>query len=403
MTRPNQFLSPEGDLEDYFVDEYWLIDQWVGDTLWVWGRGGIGQLGINTTAGRSTPVTTSIGGSDWKQISVGSNTTGGIKLDGTLWMWGGGTQGSLGNNISIDISTPITTFSGGTNWKQVSCGGRTTTSSFVAAIKTDGTLWTWGHNAYGMMGNNTITNRFTPVTTFAGGNNWKSVSCGRSHIAAIKTDGTLWTWGRNNAGGLGDNTIVNRSTPVTTFAGGTNWKQVSAGSEYTLAIKTDGTLWSWGNGGSGRLGNSTTASRSIPVTTFSGGTNWKQCSAGYAHGAAIKTDGTLWIWGAGGFGQLGNNFTTAPTDRTIPVTTFAGGTNWKQVELGYRFSSAVKTDGTLWTWGSNAYGQIGDNTSTQRNTPVTSIAGGTNWKQVSAGEFNCMAVTSGTDPTFFIS
>jgi alpha-tubulin suppressor-like RCC1 family protein len=403
MSRPNQFLSPEGDLEDYFVDEYWLIDQWVGDTLWTWGRGGVGQLGVNSTVQRNTPVTTSVGGHNWKQISSGASITGGIKLDGTLWVWGNNAQGALGINNTISRSTPITTFAGGTNWKQVSCGGRTTTSSFVAAIKTDGTLWTWGNNADGMLGDNSIINRSTPVTTFAGGTNWKQVSCGRSHIAAIKTDGTLWTWG-SNSGQLGINNTSNRSTPVTTFIGGNNWKQVSAGGLVTSAIKTDGTLWMSGSNGDGRLGiNVNGGFISTPVTTFAGGNSWKQVSVGYAHIAAIKTDGTLWIWGAGGFGELGNNFTTAPNTRCTPVTTFAGGNNWKQVELGYRFSSAIKTDGTLWTWGNNGYGQLGVNNTTQRNTPVTTSAGGTNWKQVSSGEFNCMAVTSGTDPTFFIS
>jgi alpha-tubulin suppressor-like RCC1 family protein len=109
-----------------------------------------------------------------------------------------------------------------------------------------GNLWTWGRNNGGQLGDNTTTNRTTPVTTFAGGANWKQVSDNGSNTAAIKTDGTLWTWGSNNFAQLGDNTTTNRSTPVTTFAGGTDWKQVSVGSQHTAAIKTDGTLWGWG-------------------------------------------------------------------------------------------------------------------------------------------------------------
>jgi len=104
-------------------------------------------------------------------------------------------------------------------------------------------LWTWGGNSNGALGDNTTTNRSTPVTTFAGGTNWKQVSCGSFHTAAIKTDGTLWTWGFNTTNGqLGDNTTTNRSTPVTTFAGGTNWKQVSGGDRHTAAIKTSDDL-----------------------------------------------------------------------------------------------------------------------------------------------------------------
>ena len=119
---PNQFFSPEGDLENYFVTEYWLIDQYVGDELWVWGNGGNVQLGNNSTTNRSTPVTTSAGGTNWKQVRAGYRHTAAIKTDGTLWVWGEGGNGRLGTNDATDRSTPVTTFAGGTNWKQVSCG-----------------------------------------------------------------------------------------------------------------------------------------------------------------------------------------------------------------------------------------------------------------------------------------
>ena len=262
----------------------------------------------------------------------------------------------------------------------------------TVAIKTDGTLWTWGRNDRSQLGNAGITDRSTPVTTFAGGTNWKQVNTGGTHIAAIKTDGTLWTWGFGNTGQIGDNTGGTTSTPVTTFAGGTNWKQVSAGNQYTVAIKTDGTLWTWGNAAGGKLGNGVTTNTSIstPVTTFAGGTNWKQVSAGGSHTAAIKTDGTLWTWGQGASGQLGNAQTTnIPT----PITTFAGGTNWKQVSAGDDHTAAIKTDGTLWTWGSGTNGQLGNATITNTSTPVTTFAGGTNWKQVSGGDSHTAAVT----------
>jgi len=333
----NQFTSPEGDLDNYLITESWLIDQWVGDTLWTWGNNAAGQLGDNTS---------------------GTNR-----------------------------STPVTTFAGGTNWKQIACG-----QLHTAAIKTDGTLWTWGRNDNGQLGDNTTTDRSTPLTTFAGGTNWKQVASGGYHNAAIKTDGTLWTWGRNDFGPLGDNTTINKGTPVTTFAGGTNWKQVAGGGLHTAAIKTDGTLWTWGYNTSGQLGVNDTNFRSTPVTTFAGGTNWKQvsCNSGGTHTVAIKTDGTLWTWGINNIGQLGDNTTTS---RSTPVTTFAGGTNWKQVACGGSHTVAIKTDGTLWTWGRNPFGALGNNTTTQRNTPVTTFAGGTNWKQVSGGYTHTAATT----------
>jgi alpha-tubulin suppressor-like RCC1 family protein len=283
---PNQFFSPEGDLENYFVTDYWLIDQYVGDTLWTWGSGPSGQLGNAAITNISTPVTTFAGGTNWKQVSGASNCTAAIKTDGTLWTWGIGTSGQLGNGVTTGtISTPVTTFAGGNNWKQVSVGGNHT-----AAIKTDGTLWTWGGGTNGQLGNAAITSRSTPVTTFAGGTNWKQVSSGYQYTVAIKTDGTLWTWGRGNTGQLGNAVTTNVSTPVTTFAGGTNWKQVSSGYFHTAAIKTDGTLWTWGLGSYGRLGNAViVGNRSTPITTFAGGTNWKQVSASISsHTAAVQ-------------------------------------------------------------------------------------------------------------------
>jgi alpha-tubulin suppressor-like RCC1 family protein len=404
---PNQFLSPEGDLENYFVTEYWLIDQYVGDALWTWGNNGNIQLGNNATGNRSTPVTTFAGGTNWKQVSAGLVHTAAIKTDGTLWTWGYGNAGRLGNAVTTGSrSTPVTTFAGGNNWKQVS-GGRTHT----AAIKTDGTLWTWGNGSGGRLGNAQTTNKSTPVTTFAGGNNWKQVSCGGYlHTAAIKTDGTLWIWGNGVSSQLGTNDTTNKSTPVTTFAGGTNWKQVSCGgdntgSAHTAAVKTDGTLWTWGTGTAGQLGNNSGV-RGTPVTTFAGGTNWKQVSAGGRHTAAIKTDGTLWTWGYGNQGQLGNAVLTGVgVGRNTPLTTFSGGTNWKQVSCGCGGSHtvAIKTDGTLWIWGTGNEGRLGNAATTLRSTPVTTFAGGNNWKQVSGGGTHTAAVQAGISAEYPLS
>jgi alpha-tubulin suppressor-like RCC1 family protein len=389
---PTFYNYTEGGQVYSFDDVFVPADAFRSGNLFTWGTNTNGQIGDNTSTQRITPVTTFAGGANWKQVDCSSSTSNGntvaVKTDGTLWTWGFNAYGQLGDNTLFlgGRSTPVTTFAGGTNWKQVAFG-----RDHTAAIKTDGTLWTWGRNSYGQLGNNTTNNRSTPVTTFAGGTNWKQVSGGDEHTAAIKTDGTLWTWGRNSYGQIGDNTSTQRITPVTTFAGGTNWKEVSCGAvNFTAAIKIDGTLWVWGRNQFGQLGDNTTTQRNTPVTTFAGGTNWKQVSCGRFHTSAIKIDGTLWTWGANFNGQIGDNTTT---QRNTPVTTFAGGTNWKQVTSGYGHILAIKTDGTLWSWGRNANGQLGDNTTTQRNTPVTTFAGGTNWKQVAGGYRNTAAIT----------
>ena len=371
----------QADFDDVFVRN----DIFVEGNLWLWGDNIVGQLGDNTTLDRSSPVQTISGGNNWKQISLGGATVAAIKTDGTLWLWGSNGNGQLGDNTGTTYrSSPVQTISGGTNWKQVSVG-----DYFVSAIKTDGSLWLWGSGSNGQLGDNTppIIYRSSPIQTVSGGTNWKQVSCGYASVAAIKTDGTLWTWGFNTSGQLGDNTVTERSSPVQTVSGGNNWKQVSAGYNFAAAIKTDGSLWLWGSNSNGQLGDNTLTNKSSPVQTISGGNNWKQVSAGSLMTAAIKTDGSLWTWGWNFYGQLGDN---TRTERSSPVQTISGGNNWKQVScvgpnnFSTPYVTAIKTDGTLWNWGRNNDGFLGDNTTTDRSSPVQTITGGTNWKQVTS-------------------
>ena len=147
-------------------------------------------------------------------------------------------------------------------------------------IFSEGGLWTWGSNSYGQLGDSTLINRSSPVQTISRGTNWKQVSCTETRVTGIRTDGTLWNWGWNLFGGLGDSTTTDKSSPVQTITGGNTWKQAATGSYFTAAIKTDGTLWTWGNNASGQLGDSTTTDNSAPVQTISRGTTWKQVSCG---------------------------------------------------------------------------------------------------------------------------
>jgi alpha-tubulin suppressor-like RCC1 family protein len=317
-------------------------------------------------------------------VTGGDYHTAAIKTDGTLWLWGRNSYGQLGDNTRVGKSSPVQTVSAGTNWKSVAGGFLHTTS-----IKIDGTLWTWGNNTHGQLGDNTTAHRSSPIQTVAGGTNWKSVAGGSYHTVAIKTDGTLWLWGRNNFGQLGDNSITHISSPIQTVAGGTNWKLVANRFDHTAAIKTDGTLWTWGYNISGQLGDNTVANKSSPIQTVSGGTNWKLVAGGAYHTATIKTDGTLWTWGRNNFGQLGDN---TITHRSSPVQTISGGTNWKLVSGGRYHTTAIKTDGTLWLWGWNLEGQLGDNTVANKSSPIQTVSGGTNWKQVADGLLHIICI-----------
>jgi alpha-tubulin suppressor-like RCC1 family protein len=377
------FSGNDGDFDRVFMTTTDLIDQFVGESLFACGYNYYGTLGDNTSSNRSSLVQITGGGVNWSQVSVIGYNSAAIKTDGTLWTWGINNSGQLGTNNTTNRSSPVTTAGGGTNWKQVYAGNNN-----AAAIKTDGTLWIWGLNSSGQLGTNNSTNRSSPVTTVAGGTNWKQVACGQSFTSAIKTDGTLWTWGNNASGVLGDNTTSTRSSPVTTVAGGTNWKQVACSIGSIAAIKTDGTLWTCGYNLYGQLGDGTSSNRSSPVTTSGGGTNWKQVACGVFSTAAIKTDGTLWTWGRNSFGELGDNTTSS---RSSPVTTVAGGTNWKQVACAYSIA-AIKTDGTLWTWGRNTYGGLGHNNTSNRSSPVQPVGSFNNWKQVTCGYTNTIGI-----------
>jgi alpha-tubulin suppressor-like RCC1 family protein len=370
------------DFEDYYV----RADFFRQGNLWAWGNNFNGKLGDNTTASKSSPIQEITRGTNWSFVASGRSHTAAIKTDGTLWTWGNNGNGKLGDNTTANKSSPIQTITGGNNWSSVAVG-----YGHTAAIKTDGTLWTWGLNTNGQLGNNTTTHRSSPIQTIAVGTNWSKIACGRGHTAGVKTDGTLWTWGRNYSGQLGDNTTTNRSSPVQTITGGTNWSKIACGYLHTAAIKTDGTIWTWGRNYSGELGDGTATNKSSPVQTITGGTTWNFVACGTYYTAAIKTDGTIWLWGGNGIGQLGDNTTAS---KSSPIQTIAGGTNWSKVACGGNHTAAIKTDGTLWLWGDNTfYGQLGDNTSENKSSPVQEITRGTNWKQVNAGYDFTAAVT----------
>lgn len=378
--------------------------------LWSWGSNSSGQLGDNTSTDGSSPIQYKGDAIEWKTVSAGSSISGGIKTDGTLWMWGNNYNGSLGNNENnyTGKSSPVQTVSAGTNWKQVACGG-----GHTGAIKTDGTLWMWGENWDGELGDNTGgygTFKSSPVQTVSGGSNWESVSCGEGHTGAIKTDGTLWMWGRNYDGELGDDTQTIRSSPVQTVAGGSNWKQVSCGQYITGAIKTDGTLWMWGMHFSGQLGDNTTAGygygKSSPVQTVAGGSNWKfvscglgQSSSSSGHVSALKTDGTLWLWGANLYGELGDNTSGfgGPAAKSSPVQTSSAGTNWKKVSSGGSFTAAVKSDGTIWMWGNYNNGRLGIDTFSNKSNPTQIQSQSIGWKEVSIGLSHTLAIRDNSE------
>jgi alpha-tubulin suppressor-like RCC1 family protein len=332
-------------------------------------------------------------------VPVISTCTSWVGLDGRvlrrdwplrqMWTWGRNICGPLGDNTVTNRSSPVREITSSVTWCQTSAG-----SAFTSAIKTDSTLWTWGYNVQGQLGDNTVTSRSSPVREITSSTTWCQTSAGNSHNSALKTDGTLWTWGYNGCGRLGDNTVTSRSSPVREITSSTTWCQTSSGSFHTSALKTDGTLWSWGNNYCGMLGDTTVTNRSSPVREITSSTTWRQTSAGKGITiSAVKTDGTLWSWGCNRCGQLGDN---TVTNRSSPVREISSSTTWCQTSAS-AWTSAIKTDGTLWSWGFNQCGQLGINNTGLLSSPGREITNSTTWCQTSAGSNHNTAIkTDGT-------
>ena len=356
----------------------------VTQTFYTWGQNLRGELGDNTSVAKSSPVYIVGSTISWGELSMGNYATAAVGTDGSLWTWGSNVYGELGDGTTENRSSPVTVAGGGNIWSQVSIG-----RGHMAAVKTDGTLWTWGYNGYGSLGDGTTDNKSSPEVISSGSTDWNQVSAGSKFTAAIKTDGTLWAWGYNYNGQLGNDTTTDAYTPEQVAGGGTNWKYVSAGGYHTTAVKHDGTLWVWGENQYDQLGTGGGNATSSPVTTAGGGTDWFTVSAGYNHTVALKQDGTLWAWGMNDNGQLGDG--TVDT-QTSPVTVAGGGTNWVFISAGGYHTIANKTDGTLWAWGNNFYGQLGDGTTNERSVPVSVIGSGKYWSNITAGDFSSAAI-----------
>lgn len=323
---------------------------------------------------------------DWSKISAYYYTSAGIKNDGTLWGWGqnGYDQFLVGDYVSRSKPTQI---GPDANWREVSIG-----SLHVLALKTDSTLWVWGNNGFGQLGDGTLTNRAIP--TKIGTHKWLKISAGPNSSYAIRSDGTLWAWGSNRFGQIGDGTTTDQNT-LTQIGVGSKWKNISANYNHTLAIKDDGTLWAWGDNSFGQLGIGTNIQKNVP-TQVGIGNSWSSLSEtiGSQFSLAIKTDGTLWGWGYNNYGQLGNG-TTGSGVFGNPVQ-IGTANNWQMVSTGSDHTLAIKTDGTLWVWGANYRGQLGDGTTIQKTVP-TQLGTATDWLLIAAGQAHSLAMK--TDAT----
>ena len=346
------------------------------NSLFLWGSAANGTQGNGTTSPDiSTPTLLSV--SSWIDIRPIAVATAAIKSDGTLWTWGYAGLGRLANNSSSgNISSPVQV-GDSTDWAMFSSGDNGTRYSWCHAIKTDGTLWAWGENTNGQLGDGTVENRSSPVQIGAL-TDWTNakISSYYKHTHAVKADGTLWGWGYTGTrGGIGDGTSVNKSSPVQIGAL-TTWTDVSTRRNGAMALKNDGTIWSWGrNIFDGEVGDNTKIGRSSPVQI---GTDWAALGCVNTQNLAVKTDGTMWAWGYSQWGLGVSGLATTKFSSPIQVGSL---TDWSKVYVGGGTPHMKKTNGTLWGFGQNSLGLIGDETTIDKSSPVQ-VGVDTDWTTI---------------------
>jgi alpha-tubulin suppressor-like RCC1 family protein len=362
----------------------------INGRLYTWGYNATGgQLGSGTTINRSAPL--QIGTSSWTAINVGYFNMIGITLGGALYTWGRGSGGELGDGTTIDKSAPVKI--GSSSWSYVSSGGP---NIGQAAIDANGSLYTWGTGSNGVLGDGTTVSKSSPVKI--GSNSWTIItSCNNSHRAGIINDGSLYTWGGNSSGQIGDGTTINKSSPVK--IGLNSWSFVSTGYFDTLAIDSTGALYVWGDSGSGVLGDNTIISKSSPVKL--GTSSW--ISVGINNGvtvAGITFGGSLYAWGGGYSGSIGNMSTLASSS---PVFVWAPNpvapvVSWTSVSAGGTHTTAIDTTGTMYAWGLNSSGQLGDGLTVSKSTAIKlgsyNYPPTASWLSVSAGGLHTAAITT---------
>ncbi len=361
-----------------------------------WGDNRHGQLGDNN-GGRfgaysALPIQLNFN-AGIKAISAGDWHSLAVKDDGTVWAWGNNSSGRLGDGTTENKLVP-TKINGLNNMVAVSAG-----AEHSLALREDGTVWAWGNNRYGQLGDGSHgfdAGKNKPVQVKGpGGSGFLSdivaVSAGRFHSMAVKSDGTVWSWGRVYEGQLGEGSSgfdPDRSVPVQVKGPGgkgflTGVIAVSAGSSHSLAVKSDGTVWSWGNNYSGRLGDGSTRDRMTPVQVKGAAgkdylTGVIAVSAGSSHTLAAKGDGTVWAWGYNENGQLGDGGSGFYAEKHMPVqVTGPGGlgnlTGVVAISAGRYHSLSINRSDNVWAWGSNNSGELGNGNNEHSTVPVQSL------------------------------
>lgn len=363
-------------------------------TVWCWGRSDSGTIGDGNLGGiscntapekcRPTPSQVTALGTATKQISVGGNHACAVKNDGTLWCWGAKGMLGEGNNPPSDAVVQVTAL--GSDVASVAAA-----EDSVCALKKDGSVWCWGSNNWGQLGNDSFGYFFYPSPLQAMPSGATQISARFWHVCALKNDGTLWCWGYGRYGALGTLNLTSCHTydlcaysPIQVNNAGSGISQVATGSNHTCIRKTDGTQWCWGLNNSGELGDGTIGGpacggmcRTTPAQTMALGNTVVSTGLGERYTCSLKADGSAWCSGVNYNGELGNGSNTGQNCPNnficIPTLGAVQDSGLAKMEVGVHHTCAVKNDGSLWCWGLNDYGQLGDGSMTNRYAPTRAM------------------------------
>lgn len=317
-------------------------------SLWIWGSDSVAfgsDVPIQGTEFENETITT---------VSVGNGHTVFLTSDGTLYGFGANYLGQLGSELpgAVVEPTALPAFSN-KEITDVAAG-----SFFTVALESNGTVWAVGKNMNGQLGDGTTTNTAIPIeVTGLADKTITAVVAGGFHAAALADDGTVWTWGYNLNGQLGNGTVEDSSTPVQ-VTGLSGITAIGVGQYFSAALASDGSVWSWGNNLYGQLGNGSTDASSIPVQISGDTLSFTAIAVGGSHTVALADDGSVWTWGCNNQGQLGDG-TGASSSVPVQVTGLTGKVI-TAVAAGSDHTVVVANDGTAWAWGGNLYGQLGN-------------------------------------------
>ncbi|HQQ62197.1 MAG TPA: hypothetical protein PLF22_01350 [Pseudomonadales bacterium] len=333
-----------------------------------WGSNVAGQLGDGTTNQRNTPVAVSGLTSGVTAIAAGKNHTCALTSAGAVKCWGDNNYGDLGNNADSQSDTPVAVLGLTSGVMAIAAG-----EDYTCALTSTGAVKCWGDNFHGQLGDNTTITRFTPVAVNGLSSGVTAIAAGFNHACALISTGAVKCWGWNSYGQLGDNTTTQRNTPVAVSGLTSGVIAIAAGYQHTCALTSAGAVQCWGWNGNGQLGNNSYTTRYTPVAVSGLTSGVTAIAVGDVHTCALTSAGTVKCWGYNGYGQLGDGTTT--TNRLTPVAVSGLTSGVTAIAAGYQHICALINTGGVTCWGNNGSGQLGDGTVLTSYKPTSGVVG----------------------------